>query len=376
MKEKKNPFILKGYISPELFCDRKDETEKIISNAKNDTNTTLLSLRRMGKTGLIHNVFYKIKKEKNWECIYIDVYATQNISEFTNQLASSVFKVFPENRSIGNKFMKMIKGFSPVIKFDTLTASPEISFNYSDPKQYEISLRNIFDFLDTQKKSILIAFDEFQQVALYPEKNTEALLRTIIQTLKNTHFIFSGSNKHLLTEIFNSAKRPFFSSTSSIFLNTISEKEYSRFIVRLFKRENKEIDEESINFILKWSRTHTYYTQAILNKVYLQNKSNVSIKDVYHACDTILKEQENIYYQYRSLLTSAQWKLLTAIAKEDKVYQPTGIKFTSKYILGNSASVRRSLLSLENKEMIVKIIEKDNHYYQVYDCFLSRWLQR
>ncbi|MFH2142073.1 MAG: P-loop NTPase fold protein [Bacteroidota bacterium] len=376
MKSNHNPFILKGYQGNKLFCDRDNETKIIISNAENNISTTLLSLRRIGKTGLIQHVFHKMKSLKEWECIYIDVYATQNISEFTNQLASAVFKTFPQNHSIGKKFMKMLKNFSPVLKFDALTGIPEISFSYTDKKQYEFSLKNIFEFLDAQNKSILIAFDEFQQVALYPEKNTEALLRTIIQTLKNVNFIFSGSNKHLLTEMFNSIKRPFFSSTFPVFLEPIAKNKYASFIQHLFTVNNKTIDDESVSFIMEWTRLHTYYTQALCNKVYLQNQKKVTIENVYYACDTILKEQENIYFQYRNLLTSSQWKLLTAIAKEDKVYQPTAYSFSNKHLLGNSASVRRSLLSLEKKEMVVQIVEKETSYYRVYDCFLSRWLQR
>jgi hypothetical protein len=376
MKTTKNPFRLKGYHGANLFCDREEETKLLIENANNEINTTLLSVRRMGKTGLIHHCFNTLEKNKIWECIYVDIYATQNLAEFTNQMASAILKKFPQNKSIGKKFIDLIKGFSPVISYDALTGNPEISFNYAQEKQYEHSLKGLFSFLEQQNKQIIIAIDEFQQIANYPEKNTEALLRTIIQPLKNVVFIFSGSHKHLLIEMFNSAKRPFFSSTSPLHLGNIPSKKYATFIKKIFKNRDKHIDDESVDFILTWTRVHTYYTQALCNKIFTQSDSKITIQTVYKACDTILKEQENVFFQYRNLLTSAQWNLLNAIAKEDKVFQPTGNEFVSKYKLGNPASVKRSLEALVVKEMVYSEDTDKENYYQVYDCFLSRFLER
>ncbi len=375
METQQNPFHMKGYHGSGLFCDREDETQKLIENAKNDVNTTLFSIRRMGKTGLIHHAFNIMSKEKKWKCIYVDIYATQSFAEFTNQLASAIFKSFPPDSSIGKKLIDLVKGFSPIVSYDTFTGAPEISFSYKQPKQYVHSLTGLFKFLEQQKTQIIIAIDEFQQITNYPEKNTEAILRTIIQQLKNIVFIFSGSHKHLLLEMFNSAKRPFFSSAQPLYLNEINNEKYAIFITKLFVERNRKIDKESIEFILKWTRNHTYYTQALCNMIYTQNNSKITINNVYSACDSIIKEQENVYFQYRNLLTSSQWNLLKAIAKEDKVYQPTGIKFVGGYKLGNPASVRRSLAALENKEMVFRKTTKSDSYFQVYDCFLSRWLE-
>jgi len=376
MKVQKNPFHLKGYHGPGLFCDRKAEHALLIENINNDINTTLFSVRRMGKTGLINHVFYYLNKERSRECIYIDIYATQSLPEFTNQLASAILTAFPHSISIGKKFINLIKGLNPTISYDALTGAPEISFSFSQPKQYEYSLKELFTFLSKQKKPVVIAIDEFQQIVNYPEKNSEALLRTIIQQLKNVNFIFSGSRRHLLLEMFTSAKRPFFSSTNPLYIGSIPPKEYTKFIKKLFAKGGRTIDDKSIEFILDWTCNHTYYTQSLCNKVYTQNTGKISIENVYKACDSILQEQENIFFQYRNLLTSAQWKLLKAVAIEGKVRQPTGSMFIGKYSLGNPASVKRSLEALVSKEMVFQEAEDSGSYYRVYDCFLLRWLDR
>lgn len=377
MEKPANPFLLKGYINATYFCNRVKETQTLTSNAINGVNTTLISARRMGKTGLIHHCFNQLNRKHKIKGIYIDIYATQNLSDFINTMASSILSLFPQNKSIGKKFIEVLKGFSPTISYDPFTGNPEVSLTFNTETQQEHSLAGLLKFLDEQNQPILVAFDEFQQISNYPEKNIEALLRTYIQQLNNVSFIFSGSHKHLLLEIFNNTKKPFFSSTQLLNLTEIDKKDYEKFIQSKFKKNGKTIEKEGIEFILSWTKTHTYYTQSLCNKVFANTEKLATLKDVYENCSQLLKEQEPIFFQYRNLLTKKQWNVLKAIGKENRVYQPTGNKFISTHKIGNPASVRRSLEALLEKEMVFKNTdEKGETYYQVYDCFLSRWLER
>ena len=372
----KNPFLINGYKGPEYFCDREVETKKIIDNLQNGVNSTLLSIRRIGKTGLIHHVFHEIKSKNSVECIYIDLYATQNLNDFIEKTASALMATFPEKKSAGKKLMHIIKGLRPVIQFDGLSGEPQISFDFKQEIQMNYTLQSLFSFLENQQIKTIIAFDEFQQINEYPEKNTEAFLRTIIQTLNNVQFIFSGSSKHLLMDIFNNSKRPFFASTQAIQLGFIPFEKYSCFIQNHFECNKKQISQEGIQFILNWSKRHTYYTQVICNRIFSLGIKNITLKDIQTACNQLLVEQEVIFFQYRNLLTTSQWKTLIAIAKEGKVYQIHEKKFVQKHTLGSSSSIQRTISSLIQKEMIYEEQEKDGSYFSVYDCFLSRWLEK
>ena len=86
-----NPFLLYGYEGPEYFCDRKEETEEIVSSLRNGCNITLMSPRRYGKTGLIRHVFHKIKEQDpDAVCFYIDIYATNSLYDFVQTFAKAV----------------------------------------------------------------------------------------------------------------------------------------------------------------------------------------------------------------------------------------------------------------------------------------------
>jgi AAA+ ATPase superfamily predicted ATPase len=371
----RNPFIISGYHDPELFCDREDETRTLISNAENGVNTTLISIRRMGKTGLIWHAMESLSERKSHITIYADIYATQSLKDFTNKLGSSILNSFPEKNSTGKKFMNLLKSFRPVMTYDALTGQPQVSFTFSTQQQYEQSIESLFQFLESQNKAILLAIDEFQQITRYPEKNIEALLRSNLQTLKNVNLIFSGSSHHLLSEMFSDGTRPFFASTQFLYLQEIDRKKYMDFIREIFTRHHFKIQEAAVEFILDFSRIHTFYTQSICNRVYAAGIKNVTHKHVSQVCRQLIQEHEPLFFQYRNLLTAIQWNILKAVAKEGKVYKPNSKGFIEKHRIGIPANIQRAIESLLNKEMIYKGNDSNGTFYSVYDLFLSRWLE-
>lgn len=371
-----NPFLLTGYGGAELFCDREEETKQLIQNAINGVNTTLISVRRMGKTGLLHHTIGKLKQQKKGIGIYADIFDTENFRDFTNRLASSILQIVPEKHPFWKKALEFLKQLRPVISHDELTGLPQVTLDYSQPKQYEYSVQSIFSFLEKQEKLMLVAIDEFQQITRYPEKNTEAILRTNIQQLKNVRFIFSGSSPHMLSEMFHHAKRPFFSSTQSIDLNEISESVYGNFIETKFRENKRKINRQAIEYILDFTRCHTYYTQALCNKVFAFGAKDVQLEQARIAASELLNQNETIFFQYRNMLTPNQWSMLRAIAREGKMYQPNAKRINHKYRLGPSSVIQRSMEALLSKEMIFSKETNEGRYYCVYDCFLSRWLEK
>jgi hypothetical protein len=291
MERQINPFLTTGYESKEYFCDRESELEILRKNVENGVKTTLISNRRLGKSALIYRLFDDFEHE-NRACIYVDIYACTNLKELTETLALSIFNKFPQKRGIGRRFLDFLKNLRPVITYDALNGQPEIFFEFAQNKEYEHTLRSLFQFLDNQQTQIIVAIDEFQQIADFPEKNIEAVLRTIIQTLKHTQFIFSGSKKHMMLEIFDKANRPFFSSTQIMGLVEIPEDIYKAFIREKFAERNRSIDDEAIDFILSWTLRHTFYTQIICNGVFASGKKNAGIETVKRVCDEQLALQQ------------------------------------------------------------------------------------
>lgn len=375
MQNKNNPFVLSGYKTPDFFCDRKKEKKQLTQLMLNGVNVTLFAIRRLGKTGLIHHVFYPHARSRKTACIYVDILATNSLTDFTNRLATAVYNRFPPEKSIGKKITELLKRFRPVISFDELSGTPSLSLTLETQTQRQDTIRQIFSFIDEQNIKVVFAIDEFQQILNYPEKNTEALLRTHIQQLENTSFIFCGSNQKMMHELFNSAKRPFFASCTNLNLEHINEKEYKNFIEKKFTENGKSIAEDCISFICEWTKLHTFYTQYFCFTLFAKNNKKNTQEHAREAAMEILKMNEGIFFQYKNLLTLAQWNLLCAIAVEEKVYHPQSKHFISAHRLGTPSLVSRGIDALLEKEMIFYNSTVDKPYYEVYDKFLMRWVQ-
>ena len=214
-----NPFIIKAYKSRELFCDRQNELQLMLRNSINHTDMTLISQRRMGKTGLVLRLFDEIAVEHpDIHTIYLDIFSSRNIDDFIKLLAEATMKSFKPKTSISEKLMSFIKTMRPQLSFDNITGEPQLTIAYQSPHEKEYTLRGLLEFLDSQDVHIIIAIDEVQQIRDYPEKNMEALLRTYIQQTRNLTFIYCGSKKHLMADIFTNENKPFYSSTAFVSL--------------------------------------------------------------------------------------------------------------------------------------------------------------
>lgn len=370
-----NPFVLRPYESVEFFCDREKETREIIDDLKNGVNVTLISPRRYGKTGLIYRVFDELTQtNSSFTLCYCDIYSADGLDSFVKLLSESILANL-KTEPILKKFFSFFSGIRPLVSYDPISGSPQVSIMYQNEGQKLSTLKSIFDFLGSQKKKFVIAFDEFQIIRTFKGVNMEALLRTYIQPLKNVRFVFCGSQKHIMTDMFVNERSPFYESTHIIYLEKIQPCVYGAFIKKLFGIGNRHIDDEAIDFILEWTRCHTFYVQYLCHCLYRDGGKKITLKDVRFVCAAILREGMNGYLERRNLLTDKQWRFLKAVAKEGCVTQPTAGEFLNKYKLGTAAAVKRIVTSLVEKELLLEMLSLEGKSYCVYNVFLSRWLE-
>jgi AAA+ ATPase superfamily predicted ATPase len=368
-----NPFITTGYQGSEYFCNREEETGVLKNNLINGQSSTLIAIRRIGKTGLIRHVLAQLPE--NHTGIYLDILPTENLKEFLNVLATAVFSTLPEQSKSGNRILDFIKSLRPVIAFDPLTGFPQLTVD-ARPGEAERHIQSVLEYLEAYPQKVVIAIDEFQQILNYPEKNTDAFLRSIIQSLNNVRFIFSGSQQHLMTQLFADPSRPFYQSAGFLKIDKIKADVYESFIRHHFEKAGMTIGQETVNAMLHWADHHTYYVQLLCNRVYAAASGEVESELWKAQAARLLQEQEIVFFKYRDLLTKQQWMLLKAIAHEGIVFYPTSKVFIGKYDLGSPATVLRSLQALTDKEMIYSDYSKEGQlFYSVYDILFRRWMQ-
>lgn len=372
-KKLANPFIYQGYESPEYFCDRKAETATLLSHLRNGRNVTLISPRRIGKTGLIKNTFFHLQEEeKDAVCLYLDIFATKNLHDFVEQLGVMVINdIVRKNASFIEKTIAFFSALRPALSMDPLTGEPSVSITI-EPTQEEMTMRSIFNYLNESGREIYIAIDEFQQIAKYPEKGTEALLRSYIQFAQHVHFIFSGSKFHLMAEIFGSPKHPFYQSTEMLGLEPLKQDIYYEFCSHFFKEKGGKLSENVFKHIYNQFEGHTWYVQCIMNRLYETNMIVDTIEQVKAALLSILQGREPQFESLVQFFTENQFILLKAIAKEGIVAQPTAGKFIKDHNLSGASSAKAALKVLEEKELVYRT----DKGYVIYDRLMDLWLKR
>ena len=369
-----NPFAEYGYFGPEYFCDREQETEELMSALQNGSNVTLIAPRRIGKTGLIHHAFARLKEQQpQVQCFYVDIFPTKNFNQMVQLMANSIVgKLDNPSQSVRRKIDTFVAGLRPTMSFDRVDGTPTMSFNIV-PQQAKETLAQIFEYIKLSEKPCYLAIDEFQQVSAYSEYGTDAYIRSLIQFIPNLRLIFSGSQQHLLSDMFMSPQHPFFNSSQIMRLGEIPRDVYLDFANRFFGRQNRMMPDCVFEWLYNLVNGQTWYIQKTLNRLYRMKDRAIDRQLVAEAIDMILAEQEISYQNSYNLLTENQAMLLTAIAKEGSLKTPTALDFVMRYGLPAPSSIKTALKSLTDKEMLFR--DSDGSYI-VYDRFFGIWLQR
>lgn len=369
-----NPFPEYGYFGSEYFCDREQETGELMNALLNGSNVTLMAPRRIGKTGLIHHTFERMKdRDKGVQCFYVDVFSTKSFNQMVQLVANAVMgKLDSPSQSVRRKLNSFITALRPTMSADPMTGLPTFSFTVA-PENANQTLEQVFEYMKESGRQCFLAIDEFQQVSRYSELGADAFIRSIIQFVPNLHLIFSGSQQHLLAEMFMSPEHPFFNSSQIMTIKEIAPEKYLDFANGFFSAQKRQMSEDVFSYLYNRVDGQTWYIQKILNRLYRTPKGQLSQDAVDETIQQIIGEQEINYQTNYNLLTDNQAKLLTAIAREGVVKAPTSLEFVLRHHLPAPSSIKLALTALQEKEFLFYDPQVG---YLVYDRFFGLWLKR
>ena len=372
-----NPFVVtERYAGPEYFCDRETETAELLSNIVNGRNTVLISLRRMGKSGLVSHLYNKEEIRRGYECFFLDIYDTTSIDDFVLLFSKEVVsRLQSQGMKFIEKFISIVNSMRVSFGSDPVTGQPSIEVSLQEIKNPVKTLEQIFSFLESSSQPCVVTIDEFQQIADYKEgKKHIATLRTLVQSCVKTRFIFSGSNRRMMSKLFNSPSEPFFMSSSPIMLEPINKEKYVEFVSAHFGEADKPITTESIEYVYERFDGHTWFIQYVFNRLYeMSGKDTPATKELAdEAVSYILSLFSPMFKEIFARMSEKQRALLVAVSKERKVTAPTGEEFISKYSLRSASAVQGAMRPLIEDETIAF----NNGLYFITNRFFSLWLSR
>lgn len=370
-----NPFVTKGYAGPEYFCDRVSETQKIVELTTNGNNMALISPRRVGKTDLIHHCFHQPEIEQYYYTFHIDIYATSSLRDFVNVFGKAILdELKPKGKAAWETFLGVLRSLRTEITYD-INNFPTWSLGLGDIEYPATTLDEIFEYLSKADRPCMIAIDEFQQITNYTDSpNIEATLRTYIQKCTNGTFIFSGSKRHLMGEIFTSPSRPFYQSVLIMNLRPIPQDKYVEFAQNQFIKNGKNIEGAVVEDVYSRFDAVTSCIQRVLNVLFLKTLPNQTCKVdmVNGAVEYILDMFSETYADLLDKIPEKQREVFVAIAHEGKAKGITSKAFVKKYHLQSASVITAAVRGLLDKDLITV----DKGVYMVYDPFFALWLCR
>lgn len=370
-----NPFVVAGRIPSEYFCDRKKESEQLKRLLCNQQNVVLSAARRMGKTSLVDHVFEMDEITNNYITISIDILDTNNLSDFVFTLGNAVFEhVAKRSDRLLKLFPMVMKSLQTSFGYDAVQGTPTFDIKLGDIIRPEYTLQEIFQYLASAEKRCLVVIDEFQQVTYYPESNVEATLRKHIQKAENVNFVFAGSHRRIMSEMFGSEHRPFYNSARSIELEPIERDIYIDFARNNFQQKGKDIDEEAIGHVYDTFCGVTLYLQQAMNDAFDATPVGercdlVTIKSL---IDNLIQEGGKKQKEILQFVTEQQKAVLYAILADEPVKSITSAAFTKTHCLKSPSATQSAVKALLKSDLVTR---RDG-FYSLSDPLMDLWLRK
>ena len=375
-----NPFVYGKVFRGKYFADREAEIAELKNDIASSQNVIVFSPRRYGKTSLILEVLDRVKVDGLLTC-YIDLFKVTSQETFIAAYAREVARLQ------GGRIQTMLKNIRdllprlvPKVVMKGEKVDLEVEFEF-DPRADKTPLfDDLFEAVATMSlqmgKKAVVVFDEFQEITGWDVKGQiERQLRTHFQMHESVSYIFMGSKRHLMQELFRNKNRPFYRFGKHFPLGKIPKDEFAEFIQRRFEETGYQTDRDAIREILHVADDHPYYTQLLCHILWDRKRQEkvIAKEDIYLAVQEVFMREAHAFHDIWDMLPLKSRQLLVALAKEDSPQvRPFSSGFLQKHNLGSASSVQRAITRLLEEE----VLEKTNGGYQFTDVFFKRWLRQ
>jgi len=364
-----NPFKYGSIVAGGDFCGRKNLLKQIAGYMEASQNIVVLGERRIGKSSLVYEA---IRKSKGTGLLYTDILGIKSSDALCKRMLRAIVNL-EKKTSWVTKTIKLLSHLRPTITTDPVTSMPIVSFDAAVELKSD-SIQEVLDLIESLSKSkrFVVVFDEFQDILkIKAADEVIALLRSKIQFHKNIPYVFVGSIRHRMDEIFTSPNSAFFKSAIPITVDPLPYEEFSKFLIKKFKSGQRDVMEETLEQVFKIAGNVTGDIQQLCEALWAvtPREHAVSPDKLRAAIELIFAREQKSYEAFVSLLTDFQLKCLTALARVGgkQVYS---MDFVSAVGPHSSASVNRAITRMID----INILFKSGKEIKFVNPFFKAWL--
>ncbi len=312
-----NPFSYGTAVKNNYFYDRKDDCKRIVDTLTGGNNIVLYAPRRYGKTSLVFKAIEKLEKA-GFICVYFDFMTVFSPESFVRLYTRALMEKQSNINKFFTAFTSIIKSIKPVMSIGQ-DGQPEFSLDFANTSVDETVISQLLDMpeqLSNKGKKIIVFFDEFQEVEKLKNINFEALLRSKIQRQQETTYLFLGSKTHILKEMFNSKKRPFYNSAFQMSIDKIPEKYTIDFLQDRFSKSNITISQETSKYLIDTASNIPYYIQLLASEIWqksVNEKKIITHKIIDESAKNVIMLNKDYYMELFDRQPIASKQLLIAL---------------------------------------------------------------
>ncbi|MBC7098491.1 AAA family ATPase [Candidatus Bipolaricaulota bacterium] len=375
-----NPFVYGKVARGECFADREREIAELSSDILSGQNVILFSPRRYGKTSLILEVLDRLRAQ-GVLAVYLDLFKVVSEEDFIAAYAREIARLCGRGvRAALQRVRSLLPRLVPKVVVKGEGVEVELEFEFDLRGEREPLLDDLFEAVATlaqeRGKQAVVVFDEFQEIAGWDEEeHVQRQMRAHFQHHRGVAYVFMGSKRHLMQDIFQNKNRPFYRFGKHFPLGKIPEEAFTAFIVERFQSTGYRIEKGVPRKILEVTENHPYYTQLLCHVLWdrLRDERVVTADHVALGVEEVLAREAHAFHDMWDMLPLKARRLLVALAKEGnpRVEIYSG-RFLQRHNLGPASSVQRALSRLLSEE----ILERVNGGYEFTDVFFKRWIRK
>lgn len=343
----------------EQFCNRTEEKAFLTHNIEKCRHTVLIAPRRYGKSSLVFNVV----AELNTAVASVDLFLAHDDLAVTKRIlvgiSQAVSHLLPVNQKLLAKLQGLFNKFRVSLGVKGFTIDVSMETSGLDPVDQIFSALQALDTLAKEKKKPIIFFiDEFQDITeAKSAKSIQGAIRHIAQSTETITFIFSGSNRRLLLELFDNKSKPLYMLCDMLHLERMSSESYYPHLQALAKAKwHTELPHIVFAKIMALTELHPYYVNMLCHEVW-KSKQLPSVDTVFDSWQRCYEAQEDRLIAELEKLTAKQKDVLKALAVQPTA-EPTGHAFVSGSKMPTS-SISQTVKVLLDKDMVYKVKKLD-----------------
>ncbi|MBW1680037.1 MAG: ATP-binding protein [Deltaproteobacteria bacterium] len=370
-----NPFKYGGIVTGPYFADRAREISELFSEMRNLGRVFLVSPRRYGKTCLIFNLRGKLKKE-GYRPVYLDLNAYPGLASFAVAVTEKVSKALESSADKLAKLISALKYLRPRIEVGpdgSLAAGVEMIAPGREALPALLEGLHYCEQLAAKKgQKLVIAIDEFSDLAKYDGQIVEKAIRSEIQSHTHIGYIFSGSSQSVMLAMVRDTQRAFYRLGRIMELGPIERDEYMKFILKWFKKGGYRLKEVNFEVLFDAAEDVPYSIQRMCNILWEKGRSTRAItQKMVEQLPMIVARQDSAHFELIWQGASQGQKILLMALAREQDPRPFSKDFQFTYGIGPSSSIKASLDSLVKKGILYKMPAGK---YKFADTFMRYWI--